>query len=522
MNAIQRALAYVRRRPAKSILLMITFFLIGNLVILGLGVSQAADNAKILTRQSMRAVVSYEVDYDAYYEYINSLTDSDEIEEAYKNYPRIDAEAATNLASQEHVKAFNYMKSSVMYLEGLEHVPVGNEDTYSAGSYYTEDGTEVEYKEPDIMVYANQYPNMIELEEGTFTIEDGQFYTQSNIDNADKVVLITEELADQNNLHVGDTFTLSQVSPMEKSTYTDAGISEDDLNLELEIIGIYSTVNDVDRSSESFDWMSPYESPKNIVLMPMTTYTEYYMDMASAQFRANPTWYEGMTESDYLESMLENATSPDKVVFLLDDPLNVDTFVEEQTPNLPQYTKLNANNETFKKMARPLDTLSFFSNILVWIVVVNAIVIITLVTALTLKTREYEIGVLLSIGVSKIKVVWQLFVELIIIAVLGFSLAVVSGSLLAGRVGDMVLNYQTESDAQYETSDDSYTYWSPSDDYFTDVTQEDLLSQYHVSVSPTLILEIYLLGTAVVLIAIVIPSVMIMRLNPKQILLEQN
>ena len=43
-----------------------------------------------------------------------------------------------------------------------------------------------------------------------------------------------------------------------------------------------------------------------------------------------------------------------------------------------------------------------------------------------------------------------------------------------------------------------------------------------MSVSPALILEIYLLGTAVVLIAIVIPSFMIMRLNPKQILLEQN
>ena len=31
-----------------------------------------------------------------------------------------------------------------------------------------------------------------------------------------------------------------------------------------------------------------------------------------------------------------------------------------------------------------------------------------------------------------------------------------------------------------------------------------------------------MLGTGVVLIAIIIPSFMIMRLNPKQILLEQN
>jgi ABC-type antimicrobial peptide transport system permease subunit len=172
-------------------------------------------------------------------------------------------------------------------------------------------------------------------------------------------------------------------------------------------------------------------------------------------------------------------------------------------------------------MARPLDTMSFFAGIVVWIVVVNAIVIISLVTALTLKTREYEIGVLLSIGVSKLKVVGQLFLELIIVAFIGFALASVSGSLMAGRVGDMVLDFQTTSEAQYEEQDSGYVFVH-STDYFTSVTQDDLLAEYHVSVSPLLIGEIFLLGTGVVLIAIVIPSFMIMRLNPKQILLEQN
>ena len=102
--------------------------------------------------------------------------------------------------------------------------------------------------------------------------------------------------------------------------------------------------------------------------------------------------------------------------------------------------KIDANNDTFKKLARPLDTLSLFSNIIVWIVAINAIVIITLVTALTLKTREYEIGVLLSIGVSKMKIVAQFFVELIIGALIGFTLSVASGSLVAQQVDKMVMD----------------------------------------------------------------------------------
>ena len=155
---------------------------------------------------------------------------------------------------------------------------------------------------------------------------------------------------------------------------------------------------------------------------------------------------------------------------------------------------------------------------IVWIVVVNAVVIISLVTALTLKTREYEIGVLLSVGVSKLIVVAQLFLELLFIAFVGFALASVSGSLMAGRVGDLVLDYQSNADAQYESEDDYY--FTSSDSYFTEVTQDELFSQYHVSVSPLLIFGIFILGTGVVLISIVIPSAMIMRLNPKQILLQ--
>ena len=52
---------------SKSVLLAVTFFLIGNLVIIGLGINNAAENAKILTRQKMRAVVSLELDYTTYY-----------------------------------------------------------------------------------------------------------------------------------------------------------------------------------------------------------------------------------------------------------------------------------------------------------------------------------------------------------------------------------------------------------------------------------------------------------------------
>ena len=219
---------------------------------------------------------------------------------------------------------------------------------------------------------------------------------------------------------------------------------------------------------------------------------------------------------------MDNILSKSAVTLLLNDPLEVDSFVEQVQASLDgQYRLLDANNETFEQLARPLDTLTLFSSLIVVLVLVNAVVIITLVTALTLKTREYEIGVLLSQGVSKLMVVAQFFVELALVAVIGFTLAVGSGTLIAGRVGEEVLNYQVEFSGLSEEVEDDYNYISNWDDnYFTEVTLSDMVDAYEVQISPLIIGEIYIAGLGIVLISILIPSLMIMRYNPKKILMS--
>ena len=107
MNFFNRAMKNVTRRMSKSILLAVTFFLIGNLVIIGLGINNAASNAKILTRQKMRAVVALEIDYNAFYNEADKITDDDEREAFYKNSPRLTTEKVENLKMDERVKAVN-------------------------------------------------------------------------------------------------------------------------------------------------------------------------------------------------------------------------------------------------------------------------------------------------------------------------------------------------------------------------------------------------------------------------------
>ena len=523
MNFFTRAIKNVTRRMSKSILLAVTFFLIGNLVIIGLGINNAAEQAKIETRQKMRAVVSYEVDYDAFRKYVEDL-DEEAQQEAYKNYPSVTMDDIKNLMSDERVKTVNVLSTNMLYSNGFETVPLNNDRENNVGGTMTyEDGTTVEYIDPDLKLQTNYFPNMIELEDKMYEIVEGRFYNQEEVDEGKMVCLITDKLASHNNLRVGDVITIDLISKNDMRYYEQSGITEDDIHMNLEIIGIYHNNDELDENSDEYKWMSRYDSPDNTILAPALAYGNAYYNMGIKQYEyskaQNPEYY-----VDSETPTPESYTYVNKAVFLLDDPLNVDQFVADHQSDLKDFMKIDANNDTFKKLARPLDTLSLFSNIIVWIVAINAIVIITLVTALTLKTREYEIGVLLSMGVSKMKIVAQFFVELIIVALIGFTLSVASGSLVAKQVGKMVMDYQVDTESQYGSLDDQNNgtiYWGETN-YFTEISQDDLLAEYDVQISPMIIAEIYILGIGVVFISILIPSFMIMRFNPKKILMNQN
>ncbi len=538
MNFFQRAIKNTTRKLSKSMLLAITFLVIGNFVIVGLGISNAAEQAKVMTRKKMRAAVTYQMDYQAFYDYIDELPEEEQ-NDAYNNYPYITEDEIKALMADERLKSINALTNLQAWPIGFEGVPLNNEaENQDYGSsmscYIDENGQEIceEYTwvEPELFIKANGFPGMIEFSDEMYLMVEGRMYTEEEIENGEKVCLITDTLAEYNNLRIGDTITISFESPADfnasyNSWYSQMGITEDDVKMELEIIGIFNNTKEADPTAENFDWMSKYESPENILLMPDTVYAEYQytLSLKSWDYYKEMWPDEEYYQNDDNRPTMDSILSKSSVTLLLNDPLEVDEFVEQYEASLEgQYRIVDANNETFKQLARPLDTLTLFASLIVGLVLINAVVIITLVTALTLKTREYEIGVLLSQGVSKLMIVAQFFVELAIVAVIGFTLSVGTGMLIAGKVGEEVLNYQVEFSGLNETEEeDDYYYISNWDEnYFTEVSLSDMVEEYKVEISPLIIGEIYIAGLGIVLISILIPSFMIMRYNPKKILMS--
>ncbi len=539
MNFFNRAIKNVTRKASKSILLVLTFLLVGTLVIVGLGVSNASTQAKILTRQKMRAVATMEVDSTAWYNYVESIQDEDERNKAYSNYPSVTLAEVKDILSDNRVKTANAIDTIFAYPDdsGLDYVHLNNSAEENSGGgqscYTDENGNSkcVEYVEPTYLIKTNYFPSMIEIEDGDYKISEGRFYNQEEIDNSEKVCLVSKAFAEHNNLKVGDSisFLLNSAGDISMMYDEDMGVTTEDYTLELSIIGIYEHNQTITPDTQGYDYLSPYQNPDNTILVPGTTYRAAAIPLQQKIFDyykiKNPddTYYQDDSNRPSIENL--GQVTLNSVTLLLKDPLEVDQFAADYKDKLGDYKTINVDNTEFNKLAKPLDTLTMYANFIVWLVVINAVVIITLITALTLKTREYEIGVLLSLGASKFKVVAQFFVELALVALLGFTLSIGTGSLLANKVGQTVLQYQISSNGLDEDSDDNNIFYYDdiySSDYSSDVSLDDIVSNYNVSISPLIIAEIYIVGLAIVLISILIPSMMIMRFNPKKILMNQN
>lgn len=534
MNFISRAILNVKRRLSKTILLILTFFLIGNFVVVGLGINAAASNAKILTRKKMNAIVKYGIDFMKFYEAAEQIQDEDERRKFFESSNnKISLSDIKELISDERVKVVNASLTDLLYIgSNLKYVTLNSETE-------KEEENDFSFEQHNIAVKSNIFPNSIEFEK-THRIVDGRFYNQDEIDNYKPVVVISKALAELNNLAIGSKMKLRNFNPdyFTSLKRRDPAIEEvkneipkEELEFELEVIGIYEHDLILDKNDNNSRFKPAYENPDNTIFTPAGSAIKanelienkfYEKQIKDASDRNDVDTVEALKK--YLASPIADRIYINDLTILLNDPLQVDNFVKDANhQNKSEFIKITADNEDFLKFSKPLDTISIFANLIIYLVVVNAIVIISLVTALTLKNREYEIGVLLAIGTSKIKIVLQFFLELTLIATLGFSLAAVSGVAISGTVGQKVLDYTVTQTDFNEQNNDFFSYKGIfEDDFSTKITLDDVVSEYNVSINPVIVLVLYIIGLSIVMIAVLIPSIMIMRFNPKKILMTQN
>lgn len=95
--------------------------------------------------------------------------------------------------------------------------------------------------------------------------------------------------------------------------------------------------------------------------------------------------------------------------------------------------------------------MGFISTIMVVGIIIVGAVILSLILVLNLKGRKFEIGVLLSLGEQKAKVILQMALETLIPVIIAFTISIAAGNLAAQQIGNIMLGSASSQSSSSES-----------------------------------------------------------------------
>jgi len=461
---IRRAWISVIRNKGRTIILGVLLFVIANLVLSSISIKSATEEATLQARLSLEPEITLTTNRTDIFEYIQ------EYRSIYGTRPSQDdinamltpitSDVAFGIVeNSDYVIDFNFSYNTTSYAD----------DFYPLNSDGTLDSTQL----TKVSITGTYNPLMLDQfsDIGTYELTS----TSESFTGADEgVIIISYNLAMENNLEIGDTISLE---------------ASDLSSMEFTIVGLFMTEDSIVTSGKSITDNEVY-IPLNDALILKGQDPESAFTITSAKY------------------------------YLL-DPLDIDAFIAESTAAFEEISSgdLVFLDVSYDAITEPLDSVASFSDIILIISIVAAIIILTLLIVNTLKERKYEIGVLLSLGEAKLKIATQYLLELILVALVVFSLSITTSNTVSGYLGDMLL----ENEISAIEADQTDTTTTPkggggitSTLLQTDVDYETITFDVNVSASDFVIT--ICIGLGIIIVSSVVPTLYITRYQPKKIL----
>jgi putative ABC transport system permease protein len=477
--------------------LALIFFMMANLVLAAITIKSAVAAQMDYAKSTLGGTVTVQADMDAIRESQKEQMEAgaDRKEMFGKmSRPQIDVETANKIASySEYVKDYSYEVSASANAGDLEVVESTSGEMGGPGGMGFGRGPDTSDSDAaldnDITISGiNAYAYISAVKSESMTIKDGTYFDEDSTDSA----LVSYEFAELNDLSVGDKFTI-------KNIYTEKDI-------ELTVIGIYD--NSEDRANANTIYMNTETAAK---FLSDDDYNEGNYNVSNANFY--------MLNSDKADEFVEK--------------INAD--FSELAEN---YLKIAVDTSEYDAMSGSIESVGSFATTILVIVIVAAVIIITLIVTLNVRDRRYEMGVLLSLGAHKRNVVAQIATELVIVGTLGFALASVSGTFLAKSMGQSIIDSQTASSQQQSERNfgrpgaqmsgqggmsSSSDVQQQKDNDAKNMKQmmmagRETKVELDVNATPVDFLLLFATGYLVIILALILPSVNIMRYQPKEIL----
>ena len=469
---IKNALLSLKKNIGKTILLFVIIVVITNLVIAGLSIQSATKKSMDQIRSSLGNDVTLSVDF-------RNMIKNRKPSEAVSNETSLTTTMEDSLKDLKYVKNYNYQISTSANSNSISAVETASDNSNNQ--------PEQASNQVDFTISANTTMKYLDsFTNNNYKLTKGRLLTTKD-QNTNNCVIETN-LASDNDLSVGDTFTIT-------TTVNDETITQ-----ELTIVGIYEIQSTNEIGSAHFN------NPVNTI----------YTDLSIGQT---------------LTGSSENITS---AIYYLDDPENAEAFVElaKKKSDIDFDTfSLDANNRLYQQNASSLESMQSFAKMFVWIVVIAGSAILCLILALTIRNRYYEIGVLLSLGQSKVKIIAQQLIEVGLIAVVAFVISLGTGQLTSHYMGNMLESSSSSNVMQIDQKDDRLNdnqnqsdsnqqknNTQTKENFLGNMMQGPSNQELDVSITGENVIQLAGVTVAICIVSIAVPAAYVLRLTPRQIL----
>lgn len=306
-------------------------------------------------------------------------------------------------------------------------------------------------------------------------------------DTKNDIVVIEERVAKDNNLKVGDKVKLN------------ANIQNPDGRLgtkemDFTVGGIYTNGIPDPRA-----YVPPMAAPSN-------------------QIYVSP---DGATRLDGKEPGADGGVLK-QATFTLRDPGDLDKLKQDAKAAGADLTifPLTVNDKQYKTLVGPINKTADFASITVWLVAVAGTIILALIIASNLRERRKELGILLSLGEKKPKLLGQHLVEVVACAVLAIGFAAAGSQLLSQAIGDQLLSGEVSSANDQAANEANKP--DPSDPTGgankSDQPQVKPIDSMDIRLGPADIGKVGATGLGIAVLATLVPGARVLRLNPRDIL----
>ncbi len=480
MNFFKRSLVSITRRKSKSIILFVAILMVCNVIAGAISVKKALIKTEDNIKRSIPIELKPEIDYENI-----GVNAPDSISE----------DTIIKIGKSSYLKEFYYSFKYSLTSDSLKSVESGMviyrtlEASVSSDSKLAGDNNESYFS-----IIGTNTSDIKEVNNGTFSIIDGDLYTDKDIDNGNNVILISKELAQENGLKVGDSINLRR----KVETYTETETkSLGTVTKEYKIVGIFEAkLNKItDNDGKVIDESNPLA---NSIYMPNNTVKIVHDEVVGLLKKYNANEYDdfNISASFYLNSIGD-----------------IENFNNDNLKLLPTGYKFTDNSNLYSSTLAPISSMGGISNFIMYAALIASIIIIGLISLLFFRERRHEMGIYLALGEHKINIAMQILIETLIISLLAVFISIFTGNMVAKNISNNMLEDQIENKA----SNDDYYY--DEFGYQLNYSKDELLDKYNVKLDVTTIILIFLISIGSITVSTLIPIYYTLKINPKKILM---